>query len=52
MRLVNLDDVVLPEETKQRVIDVVVNFEKTKQKMRELDVQDKISYGLGQVLLL
>ncbi|CAB9508086.1 cycle protein 48 homolog AF_1297 [Seminavis robusta] len=48
---VSFDDVVIPEETKERVHDIVMNMDKLRKGIREYEVQDKISYGLGQVLL-
>lgn len=48
---VNLDDVVLPQETKKRICEAVLNFEKVKDTFHRLEVDQKITYGLGQVLL-
>lgn len=48
---VNLDDVVLPTETKQRVVNAILNFDKVKRTYNELQIDRKITYGLGQVFL-
>lgn len=48
---VNLDDVVLPTDTKQRVVDAITNFDKVKSAYNELEIDRKITYGLGQVFL-
>ena len=42
----------LPEEIKKRVHDIVMNSDKLRKHIRDYQVQDKISYGLGQVLML
>lgn len=48
---VELDDVVIPKETKKRVCEAVLNFEQVKDKYYEYEIDKKITYGLGQVLL-
>ena len=48
---ISVDDVILPEQTKKRVISTVLNFEKVKDVIHESGMGEKISYGLGQVLL-
>ena len=48
---VNLEDVVLPSETKQRVVEAIMHFDQVKDAYNELEIDRKITYGLGQVLL-
>jgi len=46
-----LDDVVLPTEVKGRICDRALHFKTVKQKYGELEINKKITYGLGQVFL-
>ena len=46
-----VDDVILPEQTKKRVLASVLSFDKVKDVIHETGMDEKISYGLGQVLL-
>ena len=48
---ISIDDVILPEQTKKRVLDSVLNFDKVKDVIHETGMEEKITYGLGQVLL-
>ena len=48
---ISVDDVILPAETKQRVLDAVVNFDKVRDVLDQSGMEEKVSYGLGQVLL-
>mmetsp|Transcript_25098 Transcript_25098/g.53407 ORF Transcript_25098/g.53407 Transcript_25098/m.53407 type:complete len:568 (+) Transcript_25098:2-1705(+) len=48
---ISVDDVILPEKTKKRVLDAVLNFEKVKDVIHKTGMDEKISYGLGQILL-
>lgn len=48
---VNLEDVILPDALKQRIVDSALNFEMLKAKYRELKLDEKLTYGLGQILL-
>lgn len=48
---VELDDVVIPSETKKRVCDAVLSFEEVKDNYYKYEIDKKITYGLGQVLL-
>jgi len=48
---VSLDDVILPKATKDRICDCVLNFERVKEKYHSLEIEKKITYGLGNVLL-
>ena len=47
----SLDDVVLPTETKKRILDSAINFDAVKEKYKELKIDEKITYGRGQILL-
>jgi hypothetical protein len=47
---VELEDVVIPKETKKRVCNVVLNFEKVKERYYGYEIDKKITYGLGQIL--
>mmetsp|Transcript_16708 Transcript_16708/g.19244 ORF Transcript_16708/g.19244 Transcript_16708/m.19244 type:complete len:1183 (+) Transcript_16708:634-4182(+) len=46
-----VDDVILPEKTKNRILDSVLSFNKVKDIMHESGMDEKLSYGLGQILL-
>ncbi len=46
-----LEDVVLPEEQKQAVMDAVLHFERFKEVRREVGMDAKLAYGLGMALL-
>ena len=48
---INVDDVILPEETKKRILDSVLSFDKVNDIMHQTGIDDKLTYGLGQVLL-
>jgi hypothetical protein len=48
---INVDDVILPEDTKKRILDSVISFDKVKDIMHQTGIDDKLTYGLGQVLL-
>lgn len=48
---VNLEDVILPVALKQRIVDNAMNFEALKAKYRELKIDEKLTYGLGQIFL-
>jgi hypothetical protein len=48
---VSLDDVVLPKEMKDRICEAALNFENVKDEYRSLEIDKKITYGLGKVLL-
>ena len=46
-----LADVVLPKDTKKRVCDAVMHHDEVKNIFEKLEVDQKITYGLGHVLL-
>ena len=48
---INVDDVILPEDTKKRILDSVISFDKVKDIMHQTGIDDKLTYRLGQVLL-
>lgn len=48
---ISIEDVILPEQTKKRVLDAVLSFDKVKDVIHETGMDEKIAYGLGQVLL-
>ena len=48
---IEIDDVILPEDTKKRIMDSVLSFDKVKDLMFEYKVEEKLSYGTGQSLL-
>lgn len=48
---VNIDDVILPDDTKQLVEETVSNFDQLKRIQKEYEVDKKITYGRGMVLL-
>jgi len=48
---INVDDVILPEDTKKRILNSVLCFDKVKDIMHQTGINDKLTYGLGQVLL-
>ena len=48
---INIDDVILPADTKKRILDSVLGFDKVKDIMHETGIDEKLTYGLGQVLL-
>ena len=48
---VEIDDVILPAETKALVVDTVANFDEYKRYQRKLEVDKKLAYGRGMALL-
>jgi ATPase family associated with various cellular activities (AAA) len=48
---INIDDVILPTELKNRIVNSALNFEALKVKYRELKIDEKLTYGLGQIFL-
>lgn len=47
----SLDSVVLPAETKKRIVEAAVNFEKVQETYKALKIDEQITYGRGQILL-